>query len=333
MPYNTLVVLFGGMALGALCGAMGVLGVLRRQALLSDVIGHASLFGIVGAFLLFQVRATWVLLLGALLSGLLGVLWLSRANGRRPDGASALVLAATFGLGIVLSRLAQNQSGGAARAGLDTFLLGKAGSMVLIDAQVIFGLALLVLVGFACILKELRLLSFDGAFAGSVGRQVARADVFLGALLTLTVVLTLPMVGVIFAAALLILPPIAARFWVVRLGHQMALAAAIGAASAGLGIWMSSIQSGLPTGPTIVLVAGSLMLLSAFLAPTTGILATAFAHRLQRSEEEAIVALRALTLGRDPGSGLSLARERGWVTPDKASPTPEGVRVLAERRA
>ncbi len=74
--YTLGVITLGTAVLGAVCGMLGSFAVLRRQSLLGDAISHAALPGIALAFLLTGTKQTHFLLLGALISGLLGTFWI-----------------------------------------------------------------------------------------------------------------------------------------------------------------------------------------------------------------------------------------------------------------
>ena len=66
----------GTAVLGAICGMLGSFAVLRKQSLLGDAISHAALPGIALAFLITGTKDTNILLLGALVSGLIGTFWI-----------------------------------------------------------------------------------------------------------------------------------------------------------------------------------------------------------------------------------------------------------------
>jgi manganese/zinc/iron transport system permease protein len=299
---NTRTVLLGTMLLGLVAGVVGSFAVLRRRALLGDALAHASLPGIAVAFFVVGDRSTPAFLAGALTFGLLGVgvVALLRAYTRvRDDAAIGLVLSVFFGLGIVLSRIIQNRPTGN-RAGLDGFILGKAASMVHSDIVAIAWVAGVSLVLVALLYKELLALCFDRDFAKSLGRPVVVLDALLMGLLALVVVAALPAVGVVMAAAMLIIPPAAARFWTDRLWLVLILAGVFGAASAMLGTGLSAVlpgpsmsneaagsinqSRGLPTGPLIILAASSVFILSTLFAPARGVLAGAIRRVRTRRE-------------------------------------------------
>ncbi len=296
---NTRTVLLGTMLLGLVAGVVGSFAVLRRRALLGDALAHASLPGIGVAYFIVGDRSTPAFLAGALAFGLLGVGCVAflRAYTRiKDDAAIGLVLSVFFGLGIVFSRIIQSRPTGN-RAGLDGFILGKAASMVHSDVIAIGAVAAVSLLIVALLYKELRALCFDRDFTRSLGRPVGVLDALLMGLLALVVVAALPAVGVVMAAAMLIIPPAAARFWTDRLWLMLALAGIFGAAAAMLGTSLSAVlpgpgigtdgggqSRGLPTGPLIILAASGVFILSALFAPTRGMLAGAIRRARTRRE-------------------------------------------------
>ena len=73
--YNTAVVVIGTTMLGIAAGCAGTLMLLRKRALLGDVVAHATLPGVVGAFLVMQAlggtgKHLAGLLVGATITGL-----------------------------------------------------------------------------------------------------------------------------------------------------------------------------------------------------------------------------------------------------------------------
>ncbi|MFN9968545.1 MAG: metal ABC transporter permease, partial [Phycisphaerae bacterium] len=165
------------------------------------------------------------------------------------------------------------------RAGLDGFLFGKAAGMVQADVTLIAASSALALFGVVALYKEFKLVGFDRAFAGSLGWRVSLLDLILMCLLAIVTVVGLPAVGVVLMAALLIIPGVTARFWTDRLAPHLALAGFFGMLSGLIGSALSavlpapesSLSRGFPTGPLIVLVAGSLFVLSLLFAPRRGL--------------------------------------------------------------
>jgi len=289
--YNTALVMIGAALLGAAGGVIGSFTLLRKRALISDAISHATLPGVVIGFLVAlwltgSGRSLPILILGAAGSGALGVLavqWI-RDNTRLPeDTAIGTVLSVFFGLGIVLLSWLQGLEVGG-RAGLQGFLLGSVATMLRDEAVTIAVAALLITAACLAAFKEFALVCFDPDYAASTGRDPARIDLAMMALLLALVAIGLKTVGLILIIAVVIVPPAAARFWTDRLGRMVAIAAGIGAVTAYVGAALSALTPDLPTGAVIVLVQGLAFAVSLLFAPRRGVLAAAVAAYHERRQ-------------------------------------------------
>jgi manganese/zinc/iron transport system permease protein len=262
--YNTRVVLFGTLLLGVTAGLVGTFTLLRRQALVGDVVSHAALPGVAVAFLAGELaspgsgRSLGWLLAGAALSGTLAVVavgLLRRFTPVRPDAALATVLGVFFGLGAALLKTVQELPSGN-QAGLKTMILGSAAAMTAGDVQLIAIAAVVTLLVTLLLFKELSILCFDEQTAAAQGWPVAVLDLCLTGLVVAVTVIGLQSVGILMVA-LLITPPSTARFWTDRLGPMAVLSVVIGGLCAVAGCFVSATVPKLAGGPTIVL-AGSL---------------------------------------------------------------------------
>jgi manganese/zinc/iron transport system permease protein len=316
---NTRVVLMGTALLGMASGVIGSFAVLRRRALVGDAIAHAALPGLCVAYLLVGDKNLFAFLLGALAFGILGVLCISfvRTHTRiKEDAAIGLVLSTFFGFGIVLSRIIQNQPTGN-RAGLDTYILGKAAAMVRQDVVFIAIVAAAVLLAVVLLFKEFRALCFDRDFAASQGWPVFWLDLILMGLLCVCTVIGLPAVGVVLMAALLIIPGAAARFWTESLRVMVVISGLIGLVSCLVGTAASALGERLPTGPLVVVAAAVCFLVSMLFAPRRGVVADLLRRWNLRRRVGSQNALRAL---------YELTEQQG----EDAGPFPFD-RVLAQR--
>jgi manganese/zinc/iron transport system permease protein len=277
---NTRVVLLGVALLGLTSGVIGSFAVLRRRALIGDALAHAALPGLCMAYFVVGDRSFVAFLLGALVFGVAGVLCITfiRTHTRvKEDAAIGLVLSSFFGLGIVLSRIIQNQPTGN-RAGLDTYIFGKTAGMVRQDVLLIAIVSAIILALVIVLFKELSALCFDRDFAATQGWPVTVLDVLLMGLICVCTVIGLPAVGVVLMAALLIIPAAAARFWTERLSIMLLVAGAIGLVSGLFGSAASAVTR-FPAGPAIVLVAATLFVVSMLFAPGRGIVADVLRKR------------------------------------------------------
>ncbi|MCF6234122.1 MAG: metal ABC transporter permease [Rhodobacteraceae bacterium] len=290
LGYNATLVAIGATLLGVAAGVTGTFLFLRKRALVSDAISHATLPGICLAFIIMvslggDGRNLVGLLAGSAISAWIGLLclsWLTRHTRLAEDAAIGAVLSVFFGLGIVLLTVIQTMSSGR-QAGLEGFLLGSTAGMLWADAMVIAigGAAALVLV--LVLRRPMTLVAFDPEYAAARGLPVDRIDLAMMGLVMAVTVVGLKIVGLILIVALLIIPPVTARFWSERSDHVVLLAGLIGGFSGYIGAAISASAPNLPTGPIIVLVGFSIFAISLFLAPNRGVLAAVLRHfRFQR---------------------------------------------------
>ena len=283
--YNTLVVLAGASLLGMAGGLVGSFAVLRRRSLLGDALAHAALPGLCLAFLLVGRRSLPAMQIGALATGLLGIMivaLLRRATRIKEDAAIGIVLSVSFGAGVVLLRYIQNQTTAGSKAGLDAYLFGKTAGMIAADVAFIAAVAALCAAAVGILFKEFKLVAFDAAFAHVQGWPTFWLDLLLLGLIAVSVVISLPAVGVVLTAALLILPGAAARFWTSRLDRLLLVAMLFGLVTGAVGTLISAQVAGLPAGPLIVLVGATLFIFSALMGPRRGAIARLVALSQQR---------------------------------------------------
>jgi manganese/zinc/iron transport system permease protein len=254
-------------------GALGAFAVLRRQSLLGDAISHAALPGVVLAFLITRTKLPLVLMVGAAIAGWLATLWMIsivKHTRIKEDGALGLVLSVFFGFGLMLLTFTQRLPD-SRQAGLDHFLFGQAAALLggdVLAMATLGGLALLLLGVFW---KEFKLLSFDREFGASLGFPMGLLDILLTTLLVVAIVIGLQAVGVVLMSAMLVAPAAAARQWTDRLGVMVLLSSFFGVLAGVTGAVISSVGRGFSTGPTVVLCAGVIVVVSMLFAPNRGL--------------------------------------------------------------
>ena len=292
-------VALGSIFLGVVGGALGSFAILRRQGLLGDALAHATLPGVCVAFMLSGTKAPAVLLLGAALSAWLGallILAIVRETRIKQDAALGIVLSVFFGAGVVLLTYIAG-SGNSGQSGLDRFIFGQAATIIWDDVVTMGMLASVALLVMVLLFKELKLLSFDPAFAASLGFPVGGLNVLLTSLIVVAIIVGIQAVGVVLMAAMLITPAAAARQWTDSLSTMIVTSGFFGALSGVSGSLISASGSNLPTGPLIVLVATGILLVSLLLGRRRGFLWSWLRNRRNRRE----VLKRAASLAVDKG--------------------------------
>ena len=293
-------VTLGSVVLGVVGGTLGSFAVLRRQSLLGDALAHATLPGVCVAFILFGTKTPAVLLAGAALSAWLGailILGVVRGTRIKQDAALGIVLSVFFGAGIVLLTYIAG-SGNSGQSGLDRFIFGQAATIIWDDVVMMGMLASAALLVMVLLFKELKLLSFDPAFAASLGFPVGKLNVLLTSLIVVAIIVGIQAVGVVLMAAMLITPAAAARQWTDSLSTMIATSGFFGALSGVSGALISASGSNLPTGPLIVLVATSILLVSLLLGRRRGFVWSWLRNRRNRREA---LRRRSASLAMDKG--------------------------------
>lgn len=272
--YTLRTITLGTAILGAVTGMLGSFAVLRKQSLLGDAISHAALPGIALAFLITGAKDTNTLLLGALVSGLVGTFWIRGIVTKthlKSDTALGLILSLFFGFGMLLLTFIQKQPN-ANQAGLDKYLFGQAATLVQSDVwlmAIVTGICLIVMLLFW---KEFKLLLFDPDYTKTLGFNTKFIDILITTFIVLAIVLGLQTVGVVLMSAMLLAPAAAARQWTNSLGTMVFLAAIFGAFSGVFGTAISASQDNLSTGPVIVIVASVFVIFSFVFSPGRGLL-------------------------------------------------------------
>lgn len=289
--YNTRVVLLGTTLLGVSAGVVGSFMLLRKRSLVGDVVSHASLPGVAVAFIVLESvrpgsgRSLEALLLGAALAGAAGVacmLAIRRWTRIKEDAAMAIVLSIFFGVGVALFTVIQDMPTGNV-AGLHHFIYGKAASMIYDDVVLIAEAAGVVLLASCLLFKEFSLLCFDEEFGAAQGWPMLGLDLALMGLVVGVTVIGLQSVGLLLAAALLIVPAAAARFWSDNLATMIFASAGLGGASAFLGVVASALFPRFAAGAVIVLVGAAFFAISLLFGVRRGVLQRLLVHwKLQR---------------------------------------------------
>lgn len=248
--------------IGACSGAMGCFLYLRKQSLLSDVVGHSAILGVMSAFVVAELfigvdgRSMTVLTVGAVISAMLSVFLsesISRYTKLGQDAAMAICLALFYGLGITALYMITHSSI-KNRGGISGYMFGSTSSLVRDDAYTIGAFALVVLIVMVLLWKELKLFIFDPIQAEGMGFKPSILVPILLIMATISIVIGVKAVGLILMVAFAIMPAASARQWCQNLSTMVVLAAVIGAVSSLLGVYLAVNMGKVPAGPLIVVV-------------------------------------------------------------------------------
>ena len=239
--------LAAGAVVGVLAPAVGFFLVQRRQSLIGDGIGHVAFAGVALGILL-DVSPVLTALVAAILGGVVVELLRSH-GGTAGDQALALVFYTGIALGVVLV-----SSAGALNANLFQYLFGSILTVTRTDLAVVGALGAVGLTSVMLLYRALAGVVVDVEGARVAGVPIGPLNVALGALVAVTVALSMRVVGILLVAALMVLPVSAAGqiAWSMRSTFFLSTAIGLGSALTGLTI---AYYADLPPGGTIVLVA------------------------------------------------------------------------------
>ncbi|HLU47254.1 MAG TPA: metal ABC transporter permease, partial [Planctomycetota bacterium] len=233
----------GSCLVGATCGLLGAFVILRRMALFGDMIGHAVLPGVVIGFAIAGTKSTPALLAGALGAGLLAAATtslISRFTRIKEDAALGISLSVYYALGTWLLIWVTNEPTLSVEAsGLDAYLFGNPAVIGNADLASLATAGAIVLAAVVLAWKELLVTTFDPSFASSIGIPRRAVDSVLLVLLTIVIVVSIKILGVVLVAAMLAIPAAASVLLSDRLERVAILSAAIGAISGLLGQYAS----------------------------------------------------------------------------------------------
>lgn len=188
-----------GIIIAVLTSVLSVFVVLKRVSLLGDGLAHSS-YGGLALGLYLGVPPLWIGSIVAVLSAV-GITKSQRTKRIPGDAAVALFLVLGLGAGTVLISLSHSYG-----FNLESLLFG---SILLVTPQQIYlALAFLVL-GLSLLFvlfKELVYVTFDETQARAAGIRTWVYDYLFSVLAGVTVIISVPVVGVLLVAALLVLP-------------------------------------------------------------------------------------------------------------------------------
>jgi manganese/iron transport system permease protein/iron/zinc/copper transport system permease protein len=234
---------------GALCGLIGVYVVLRGMS----YIGHGLSHAIFGGFAASSVLGISYFL-GAGVWGVATALLIGRVSRRGigNDAAIAVVTTASFALGLALIAIF-----GAPARSADAALFGNVLGVSASDVAVIAAVTAAVAAGVFLRYRALLFTTFDPEVATVSGVNTSRVDLLLMLMLTVSVLVSMNVMGVTLVAAAIVIPAAAARLLTRSFTRMLALATTFGAGSGFVGM-VASYHLDIASGPTIVLTSASL---------------------------------------------------------------------------
>lgn len=248
--------LVAALLVGLAAPSVGVYIVQRRLALIGDGLGHVALAGV--ALGLLTSSAPVLTALVAAVAGAVTI-ELVRARGRTTgDVALALMFYGGIAGGVVLV----SQAPGGTPANLNAYLFGAITTTTRADVVTFAVLAAFVLVVTLGMAPRLFAVSNDEEYARAAGLPVLVTNLLLASITSVTVVISMRVVGLLLISALMVVPVATAQLLVGSFRRTLTLAMAIGVVVSLAGVG-TSFATNTPSGGTIVLFAIGLYALTA----------------------------------------------------------------------
>ena len=257
---------------GALCGVLGVFVVLRGMSYIGHGLSHA-VFGGAAASAVMSIN----FFVGAGIWGIISGVLIGRIARRKIIGADAaigIVTTASFAGGIaLLNRYGQ------ARKSIEAVLFGSVLGVSWVDIAAILAVSLAVGAVVLFAYRAFLFATFDPQVATVSGERVAAIEVILMVMLSVTILVTMRVIGTLLISALLVIPAATARMITNSFSRMLMLSPMIGAVCCLVGMNLS-YHLDTSAGATIILVAAAVFTATYLLAGRRARLRVASLHHL-----------------------------------------------------
>lgn len=246
--------LAAGLLTSLICGIMGTLVVVNRIVFLSGGIAHAA-YGGIGLSFYFK----WPFLAGTIGFSLAASMLMAAVSHKakhRADTIIGVIWAVGMAFGIILLDLTPGYN-----VDLMSYLFGSILTVPDSDLYIMMVISILMLLLVTYYYKDLLAMSYDEEFARIRGVRVKTLYFGLIAMLAITVVLVIKVVGLILIIALLTIPPFMVEKYVTSLMQMMVASSLLGAVFTVTGMWISYYYN-LTSGASIIMVSGVAFLFS-----------------------------------------------------------------------
>jgi zinc/manganese transport system permease protein len=249
--------LLGCILLSLSSAPLGVLLMLRQMSLMGDAMAHAVLPGVAVGFLLggasLPLMSLGGFVAGVMIAVLVGLA--TRSTTLKEDANLAAFYLMALSLGVLLISLKGNT------VDLMHLLFGSVLAVDDASLRLMAGVSSFTLITVALFYRGLLAEAFDPVFVRSVCKGAGAFHLLFLVLVVVNLVASFQALGTLMAVGLMMLPAVAARFWAQGFAPMTMIAAGIGV-TASIGGLLISYYINVPSGPTIILSAGVIYLLS-----------------------------------------------------------------------
>jgi zinc transport system permease protein len=251
--------LIAGTGVALVAGPLGCFIVWRRLAYFGDTLSHAALLGVALAFL-FEINIT-LAVFGVSICVSLALLLLQKRATLSSDALLGLLSHSALAIGLVALAFMTW-----VRVDLMGFLFGDILAVTPTDIAVVWAGGAIVLFILVLIWRSLFAATVNIELAQAEGMNPERANIIFMLLMAAVIAISMKIVGVLLITALLIIPAAAARRFSSG-PEQMAILAALIGVGGVFGGLFGSLEWDTPAGPSIVVAALGLFVISVLPLP------------------------------------------------------------------
>ncbi len=232
---------------GITCGIIGTYVVCRRMVFLAGGITHASFGGLGIAFYLGANPIAGAMLFAVLSA--LGIEWAGSRGHIREDSAIGIIWSVGMAVGALFMSLRPGYTSG----DLSAYLFGSIVTVTRGDVTALAVLTLLILVGTILWLRPVMYVAFDRDFARSRGIPTRLISYMMAALVAVTIVLSIRIMGIVLLISLVTIPVVIVNA-LSRSYRTITAAAPVVAAVANVAGLVASYHLEVPPGAVIIFV-------------------------------------------------------------------------------
>ena len=246
--------LIAGIGIAVMAGPLGCFVIWRRMAYFGDTMAHSALLGVALSLLLDLNLMVAVFIVAAAVSILL--LFLQRRGALSTDALLGILSHSALSIGLVIVAFMTW-----VRIDLVGFLFGDILAVSESDIDIIWGGGILVIFAIVYLWRPLLASTVNPELAEAEGMKPERARLFFMLLMALVIAIAMKIVAILLITSLLIIPAATARRFATSPEIMAVLASVIGALAVTGGLF-GSLHWDTPSGPSIVVAALALFVLS-----------------------------------------------------------------------
>ena len=236
--------LYSGLLVSLICGVLGVFVVLRKHAFIADGVAHASLAGIAIGLLLGSNPILWAIGVAVVMS--IALTYIKQNSTISFDSSIGILYSFFFAVGILIISGISSY-----KPDLMSFLFGSLLSTTWFEVIYSFALFVIVAIFVAVTYSQIVYITFDIEGAKVRGVNVKFLEYFLNILVSIAVIISVKLMGIVLVTAMLIIPATFAKLVAKNFSQVIWFSCIYAVFSTMLGIVFSYILD-LPSGATVI---------------------------------------------------------------------------------